>query len=116
MPGGFKFHEVHTLARDGVGNDDHRIFPNGLCVSAGIDKLPYVVPIDFNNREVKCFELIYQWLERHDIFCIAIDLDVIAINDPGKIVKIVFASKQRRFPGDARLELAVTHHAIRVPR
>ncbi len=51
-------------------------------------------------------------LKRHDVFGHAVDLDVVAVNDAGQIVKLILGGKHRRFPGVAGFLFAVGHGAV----
>ena len=51
-------------------------------------------------------------LKRHDIFSIAVDLNIIAIHDRGEIIQTIFSSKHHSLPRVPFFVLAVRSGAV----
>lgn len=115
MPTWFTFHKRNTFAGNGVGYDDGGGFPGGFASVAGVDDVADVVSVDFKDVPAESGEFIAEGFERHDVFRVAVNLDVVAIDDPGEVVELVFCGKHGGFPGDSAFQFAVGKNAVGVP-
>jgi len=89
----FILHKAYSFARNGVGDNHGGLFLNRLGHVASVDNLFDIMAIDFNNMPVKCLVLFLQRLQRHDVFRVAVDLDIVAIYDAGQIAQAIFSCK-----------------------
>ncbi len=89
MPEVIKFHIVHAFSWNGMSDNDAWAIPHCFCVIAGVYEFSNIVTVDIDDFKIECFKFVAQWFDWHDVFGIAVDLNVIAINDPGEVSEFV---------------------------
>ena len=80
VPAGVVFHEAHTFALDGLG-EDHGGLTLGLLgfLVSGFD-LVKVVAVDLDDVPAEGLELLVQRLGGHDVLRLAVDLQTVDVN------------------------------------
>ena len=112
MPTRLVFHERYAFALDRTCHDHVGLLAAGSL--AGIQHIEqglHVVAIYFDDIPTECLELGRQIPGLHDIVDVAIDLQVIAVNDGNQVAELLMDSEHGCLPNLAFLAFAVTEHA-----
>ena len=104
-------HEVDTLARDSMCDDHAWLFVIARAILPHRSRSRRCA-VDFLHMPAEAFPFAAQVLKRHDVFGIAVDLDVVAIDKDDELAELVLAGKHRRFPDIAFIQFAVTRDDI----
>lgn len=74
--------------------------------------MSYVVAVDFDDVPVECFIFGAEWFEWHDVFCVAVDLDVVSVDDEAEVVECLFAGEHYCFPVVSFVVFSVAGYAV----
>ena len=108
MPACLVLRTIETFSLGGMGNDAGRL-SFGAALQRGTD-LGVVMAVDLDYMEAEGLCLGRQILQRHDILCVAADLQMIPVNDPGKIGQAEFCRGHGCFPVASLCQLTVACH------
>ena len=98
MPVEIVFHKCHVLARDRVRKDHSRLFENSLGLFDGCVYRSKVMSVDFYHMPVEALPFCGEVGQRHDVFDVAFDLDIVVVHDRGQIVQLVFCGDHHCLP------------------
>src|SRR3989344_2233673 len=107
MPAIIAFELWHALACDGVGYDYRWFAKYGLSRLEGVSNFFYFGPVYFNHMPIPGPPLVGERLKRHDILRVSFYLNIISVDDGGKIVKFLLAGEHGRFPSLSAILLTV---------
>ena len=107
MPVIIIFKLFDAFAGNRASEDDGWFFKNSLCQIDGVNDFRNIVAVNLLHVPIKCAPLIGERFKRHDVFGIAIDLDVVAVNDCDQVAQFFFTAKENCFPGITFIVFAV---------
>src|SRR3989344_3190876 len=79
-------HKTHPFPRNSICHNKRWLVSRSLSLGASVNNLFYIMAVDFNNVPVKRLVLFLQRIQGHNIFGIAINLNIVSIYDLRKIV------------------------------
>src|SRR3989344_1065561 len=106
------FYLRHALARDRVRDDKRRLLAHRLRFFGPGTHGGDIVAVHLEHVPIKCAVLIREGLERHHVFGIPVDLNIIAVHDRGEPGESVFPCEHRRLPRVPPLLFRIAHEAI----
>src|SRR3989304_2062544 len=80
VPFGKPFHKRNSLTRNGVGDNYSWPIIYSSCVIYSVNNLFNVMPVNVQNMPVKSFIFIFQWLKGHNVFGVAVNLNIISVD------------------------------------
>src|SRR5438876_724196 len=117
VPLGVVLHERDPLALDGVGHDERRRPPGGLCLIERFVDVVHVVPVDLEDGPAERLPLRHDRLEVHDLRHEVVELDLVVVEDHAEVVERTVGlaelrPRHRRLPHLAFMGLAVAADAV----
>src|SRR5581483_1442406 len=94
VPMEITLHKRHALARNSPGDNNRRAVKHGLGPADRFDNGRKIMAVYFLDMPAETFEFMRQRFERHHVFGIAVDLDIIAVDDGDQIAESVFCRRQ----------------------
>ena len=107
MPAEITLKKVDTLRRNGMCNNHRRLTIDCLRFSYSIVECAHIVPIHLLYIPIKGFEFFAKWLERHNIFRVAVNLDTIPIYNHNEIIELLFSALKKLLPNLPTIKLTV---------
>src|SRR5579884_2583465 len=113
MPLGVALHPLHAAALDRVGDDQlGRGVIGGVEGVEDIEDRIEVVAVDGVDPPAEALKALGERLEAHDRLGLAVDREVVAIDDADERAELELVGRHRGLPDLALVELAVAHQAV----
>lgn len=106
------FHEVDALAWNSMSDNHGGRLCNGLAKVAGADDGVHIVAVNFNDVPTEGRPFLSQVTQWHNSFGIAVNLNIIAVDNDGQVAQMIFGGPHHTFPNVALVKLAVASEAV----